>query len=376
MSGHKLKNFSRRVVDRAKRSLRIPRAKMDGPHAFVEKMLADREYYAGGKVPLPSSAIIETTTRCNLRCVMCARLEDSSPGEDLPYEAFERCMDSLIPHLERIDLNGHGETFLNKNFLEILEQAKRNGSYIAITTNATLIDEATAESLVKLGMDEMVISIDAVTPGLFEKIRKGARFDKVLENIDHINAFKSQYRRDTPHIDVQMVAMKMNIHELPALIEFAKERVKARSVSVIPLKEYPAVEGESLERYPDLAREYISEARKTAAKMGIELAVSPVLEALLVEETVAGGAKPEASAAPHEMKTYMNCDDPWKFAFVDCTGHVRPCCGTDRVMGDLGKDTFSQIWYGDEYIKFRTKLLSGEPPPECQRCVHRTKFHL
>jgi len=380
MSKYSLQKISRKVGDIAREYLRAPlfkrRGKADGLGAAVEQMLADKEFYTRGKVPLPSSAIIETTTRCNLKCIMCARVDGAHPGDDLPYEAFERCMDSLIPHLSRIDLNGHGETFLNKNFMRIFEQAKKNGAHAAITTNATLIDEDTADSLVRLGMDEMVISIDAVSPELFEAIRKGARLRKILENIDRINLYKEKYQSDKPDIDVQMVAMKMNIHELPALVRLAKERVRARSVSVIPLKEYPPVEGQSLHRFPELAREYIPEARRIAEEIGITLTVSPVLEALLVDEQVVEEQAPEVTPEPHATKTYMNCDDAWKFAFVDCAGRVRPCCGTDRVMGDLGKDTFPHIWYGDEYVRFRTQLLSGEPPPECQRCIHRTKFHL
>lgn len=339
-------------------------------------MIADKEFYTSGKIAFPSSAIIETTTRCNLRCVMCARMGDTHSGQNMPYEVFERCMESLIPHLSRVDLNGHGETFLNKDFMRIFEQAKRNGAYVAITTNGTLIDESMADSLVRVGMDEMVISLDAASPELFEKIRQGARFDKILENIDNINRFKKKYGRDTPRLDIQMVAMKMNIHELPALVRLAGSRIRARSVSVIPLKEYPAVDGESITRFPELAREIIPEARRLAKEAGIELSISPVLEPLLAGEDVAADSEePAPSPAPSDRETYMNCDDPWKFAFVSCAGRIQPCCGTDRVMGDLTEVSFPQIWHGEEYVKFRTELLSGHPPPECRKCIHRTKFY-
>ena len=100
------------------------------------------------------------------------------------------------------------------------------------------------------------------------------------------------------------------------------------------------------------------------------------MEALLVEEEVSDDGKHETLPEPRRMHTYMNCDDPWKFAFVDCAGHVRPCCGTERVMGDLADKTFPDIWYGDEYVKFRKALLSGQPPDECLSCIHRTKFYL
>jgi MoaA/NifB/PqqE/SkfB family radical SAM enzyme len=378
MPGSSLKKILRRLVEYAKRRLRSPflKGKVGDTHATVESMIAERELYTSERISFPSSAVIETTTRCNLKCIMCARLDDPRPGEDLPYMAFERCMESLVPHLSRIDLNGHGETFINKQFMQIFEQAKKTNSYVAITTNATLIDEATADSLVRLGMDEMVISIDAASPELFEKIRKGARFQKVLENIDKINLFKAKYRRNTPHLDVQMVAMKMNIHELPALVKLAKERLKARSISVIPLKEYASVEGESLERCPELARKFIPEARRLASEIGIEFSLSPVLETILADEDLAGNVeKRSTEPTARERKTYMNCDDPWKFTFVDCAGLVRPCCGTDRTMGDLTQKTFPQIWYGNEYVEFRKELLSGRPPGDCLKCIHRTKFH-
>lgn len=121
---------------------------------------------------------------------MCARLDDPRPVGDLSPMAYEKCMKTLIPNVKSIELTGHGEPFFNEKFMDMFKHAKQSGSFVATTANATLINRTIAEQLVSWGMDRIIISIDAATKDLYEKIRRGARFETVLENIDDINFFK------------------------------------------------------------------------------------------------------------------------------------------------------------------------------------------
>jgi MoaA/NifB/PqqE/SkfB family radical SAM enzyme len=335
----------------------------DGSGIPTIKMLADKDYYLSKRIPMPNSAVIETTTRCNLRCIMCARLDDPRPHGDLPYQVFENCMETLIPNLSRIELQGHGETFLHKRFMDMFERTKKNSSaYVSITTNATLIDESVAERLVQGGMDEILISMDAASSDLYEKIRAGANLEKVLKNIDGINHFRRQYGSEAPRLHIQMVAMKMNIHELPALVKLAADRIGARLVSVIPLAEYSSVKGQSLIRYPEIAKEIVPEAKRLATDKGIELYLAPVIEVLVNGEDDSQDSKePGDKYEAPSRQMYLNCDDLWRFAFITYKGKVRPCCVSERIMGDLAE--------------FRQEFLSGRPPEECRTCVSRTKFY-
>jgi hypothetical protein len=50
--------------------------------------------------------------------------------------------------------------------------------------------------------------------------------------------------------------------------------------------------------------------------------------------------------------------------------------GDDRVtLGDLGAQSFTEIWYGDPYREFRRRLSGPEPPDVCRGCsLYRRTF--
>lgn len=374
------RNLPRKMLEYAAIHSRLPLRKRMGDEyeerIDIEELVANREFYTGDRILFPYHALIETSTKCNIECIMCARLDDPQPVGDLPYEIFRRCSETLLPHLKRVALTGHGEAFLNKKFPEMLMETRKHNLCMAITTNATLIDESMADLLVRVGLDVMAVSIDAASPALFEKIRKRASFEKVLEGIDYINYYKKKYRREVPELDVLTVGMKMNIHEFPDVVRMAADRLKARSVTLNPLAEYSSVAGNSLSHHPELARKFVPEAIEVAKEKGIRLTVSPVIESLLQS----GPAEPSVDdpTPPQDdihREVYLMCDDPWKFTFVTRTGKVCPCCASARVMGDITSQDFRDIWYGEEYTKFRTKFLSGEPYPECLNCTIRTKYY-
>ena len=130
----------------------------------------------------PKSGIIETTTRCNLKCLECARNVEKGPYLDMKFETFER-LDELLKKLERVFLFGHGETFLHRDFEKMFKKVKSYGSWVSITTNGTLLDKKRIKFLVDNGLNEIIFSIDAASKALFEKIRRGAHFDEVIYNI-------------------------------------------------------------------------------------------------------------------------------------------------------------------------------------------------
>ena len=89
------------------------------------------------QVPLPKHLLIETTTRCNLRCKQCAHVINKYELADMEVETFYR-LTPLFPNAEQVALYGHGETFLHKHFFEMLEVLKKHNIFVYVTTNGTL----------------------------------------------------------------------------------------------------------------------------------------------------------------------------------------------------------------------------------------------
>ena len=366
--------------------------------------------------PFPKHLLIETTTRCNLRCKQCAHVVGKYTFDDMKMETFER-LRPLFPHLAQVALYGHGETFLYKHFFEMLEELKRHQLLVYVTTNGTLLSDAVCERLVELGLDKLAISMDAATPELFNEIRRGADFEKVAQNIRRLNAAKKRAGRDDrPTLSLMYCAMKSNIQELPKLVRLADEWNMTHGVSVMNIVEY-GVSGEALADHPEIAAPYLNEANRLAAKLAVPLGgLENGFEGLQLEPvrlTLADklyrnyrefqrsfdrvsllrvkmararqklfGAKPAPShaerpdAMPTPTQTMGNirvkkCRDPWEFLFIDVHGNVRVCCTSHRIMGNVNDTDIAAIWNSPAYQEFRDKMVSADIPPECTTCLRR-----
>lgn len=337
----------------------------------------------------PSYLILELTTRCNLRCVMCAINQDpriQKGGEwygDLSLDAFDN-LARVISRIKRIDLNGHGESLLSPYFLPILEKVKQHGAYVGITTNALLMGERISEAIVRQHMDEIIVSIHAATAESYAKISRGGKLDDLIANLKALNSFKEQYKTRLPAVRFNFVGMKGNIDELQGLIRLAAG-LKVETITVLPLAEYDSVKGEALGT-SDLAA-HIPGALKMAEECGVKLFVPKVyLDQIgIVEDPV----PPKKIKVKQRIKSFVtdllpkpkpreddpqqvrDCLDPWDFFFVMQSGRVRPCCIIEENMGDLSKQEFETIWSGEKYQKLRNDILNNIPPPQCKTCINR-----
>jgi radical SAM protein with 4Fe4S-binding SPASM domain len=73
------------------------------------------------------------------------------------------------------------------------------------------------------------------------------------------------------------------------------------------------------------------------------------------------------------------CTSPWDHIFVNKDGQVLPCCNSavweesstdgQNVMGDLSSQSFSEVWRGEKFRRFRRDLLEGPIPSICRTCT-------
>lgn len=67
--------------------------------------------------------------------------------------------------------------------------------------------------------------------------------------------------------------------------------------------------------------------------------------------------------------TFPYCFAPWKVAYVQADGNVRPCCIYRPVMGNTNEKALEQIWNDEPYQKLRRAMFGKEALPEaCSAC--------
>jgi radical SAM protein with 4Fe4S-binding SPASM domain len=130
---------------------------------------------------------IETTRLCNARCPFCAIDEWDKSTPMMSDALWERIAAELIEWKDWIrfaDLQRAGEPLLDKKLYRRVKQLKDGGlRHIAISTNASGLNERNARLLLESGIDEVMMSIDSVVKETYEQLRVGLKYEQVLANI-------------------------------------------------------------------------------------------------------------------------------------------------------------------------------------------------
>lgn len=90
----------------------------------------------------PSEAVLYVTSKCNGACPFCLRNQAGyAPIPDMTPEIVEEVL-SLFPRIRSACVAGFGEPLKHKNIDEIFRTLARNGVYVGLITNGTLLDDA------------------------------------------------------------------------------------------------------------------------------------------------------------------------------------------------------------------------------------------
>lgn len=171
----------------------------------------------------------EISNTCNLACNMCSGYYSSTirkkreklPAMHHPYDnVFVKQVSLFLPMLTDLKFLG-GEPFLIDIYFKIWEQiiAVNPKAKVHITTNGTVLNSKVKAVLSKLNVG-IVISMDAASQELFEAIRIGAKWDKVIENFRY---FKELTKEKNTYLSIAACAMNNNWKEIPKLVAFANK---------------------------------------------------------------------------------------------------------------------------------------------------------
>ena len=182
--------------------------------------------YPPNEKGLPRVMEFELANTCNLQCVMCSGRFSSAirvkreglPLRESPYdEEFVRQLEEFIPHLDQAKFYG-GEPFLINIYYDIwrrITQIKPSVK-ILVHTNATILNNRVKDLLDK-GSFDINISIDSLKKRNFERIRVGAKFRQVMDNLRY---FYESSRKKGTFFGICPTPTRMSWHEVPELVRF------------------------------------------------------------------------------------------------------------------------------------------------------------
>lgn len=328
----------------------------------------------------PRGLGIALTNRCNIRCIMCNVWKDPW---DIPEKTI-REITELLPYLERIFWQG-GEVFLSPYFEELLDRISAFPNIRQdINTNGLLMDENWARKLVKVNAN-VIFSIDGITKETYEYIRKGAKFEDLLRNIElfneHVESSKGETKDNGGRCStiINLVLMKSNYQELGGFIDFAKkykfERLQVTPVDIDNDENIFLYKNKEALAFIERVMPGILEKAKSYG-----ISVSNWLPAIedhpsCCDEVVSSQKEQriDSSKANHittETNNRLSCFWPWQFLFIDWGGRVRPQCFCIKPVGNILKNTIEEIWNTEIMKMYRQKLFNNDCQDWCdKRCV-------
>ncbi|HJV36474.1 radical SAM/SPASM family putative metalloenzyme maturase [Geomonas sp.] len=176
----------------------------------------------------PSKLFVETTTRCNLGCLMCVKQScDHGIAEgDMSASTFA-ALEPAFPNLSALILNGIGEPLINPLLDDFVGRARRlmpADGWIGFQSNGLLLTELRAVSLLHAGLDRLCLSIDSISPETFRKLREGGEVEDVQHAFTALAAAKRTTGRTDFKIGVEFVVTRANLRELPDALAWAVRR--------------------------------------------------------------------------------------------------------------------------------------------------------
>lgn len=176
--------------------------------------------------PHPTKLFVESTSRCNLSCVMCMKQSGSGIADgDLNPRIFE-ALEPTLPYVEALVLNGIGEPLLNTRLEQLICRAKKimpSHGWIGFQTNGLLMTNLRALTLADAGVDRICVSMDGASPDTFRSIR-GSQLNDLEWTLSSLTSAKVACGRHDLQVGVEFVIMRDNLRELPAAVRWAAQR--------------------------------------------------------------------------------------------------------------------------------------------------------
>lgn len=342
---------------------------------------------------VPRLLTIETTSLCNLRCVMCGH---GTHPRDPSYEHFPESLthrlSGVIRLASHVQLHGLGEPLMNPAFWKMLDLTHEN-QHVQINSNGQLLNKGNVDRILTTWLGEISFSLDAATPETYRKIR-GADLNRVVENIRYLIAQRRRLGRARPHVSMNMTLMRENIEETVRFVELAHElgagQVQLWHMNRLEDGQSWRVEREGwvfdyreqmLASHPALSNRMIRAARDRALELGIELYLDwakPVFYDDDAPPPDQGPAAPPPGAergagASLSLKpgspSPKDCSSPWNWMLIRTNGDVHACCFGTGKLGTIRDFDPLEIWNGETTVALRRRLLADEIHPVCSHGV-------
>jgi len=293
------------------------------------------------------------TNRCNLNCLHCRGMAK----DELSSETILR-VTSEIPSLKpRWVIIEGGEPFLRQELFKILKTFYEHNIKMYLISNGMLLDEDLVRRLAELNVN-LMISIDGADKENYEKIRKGASFEKLKKSVAIANEYGI--------LDsCPMTIGKHNYHQIGKLFKFA-EGIGYKKITFLGLK--PCKEYETYVLNGEEYKKFFFSVIKNQKDYQMDVYVDePFFMPFLEEHDIDYSPNPENGIIVPDVSRCIFGE----YMFIETNGDVKPCTFAPVTIGNVNERGLNEIWKNmqdSELIKSVKDFSTRKNP--CKECKY------
>jgi radical SAM protein with 4Fe4S-binding SPASM domain len=287
----------------------------------------------GKCLDFPLVVQLQTQSRCNGGCLICPyrivskTLEHGRMSQDLFIKIADELADESLTSIVLFEL--HNEPLMDKRTFQWVNHIKstRPHTFCEVVTNGELLDRFTPEEIVQSGLDQLCISLNAYSKGIYDQITDNRlNFERVMKNISTMLTNEHIKRR----LELDFIMTELNKHELHRAAQYwEKRQVRTR------VKGFYNRAG-ILDNFEDL---------RLQSRYYGEFPFS---------------VKNRLATA---LRRAIGCELPFSQMTVLFNGDVIICCqdwNRTTVVGNIWSNSIKEIWNSERMNKIRREITRGE----------------
>ncbi len=297
----------------------------------------DDLYARAHRTATPTTALLELTKRCNLRCCHCYVAGDRA---ELPTDRWVGLIGELADEgCLKAGLTG-GEVALRDDFLVVAEAVKRQRMALTVMTNGTGFDDIDIDELASLKPTLVSISLYAARADVHDRVTGTVgSFERSIATLRRLRERGVKCR-------VASVLMDENLLEYRGLIALATSM------------------GCSYTFDPTIGPRADGDTAPLAHRVSGDLLARFYLDDMITEATKEG--RLALHSGPLPAGSAGSCSAGFTGLFVEATGTVWPCVGLGPSFGAIDERAFADVWRSDVASGYRRTMNRSRE--ECREC--------
>lgn len=281
---------------------------------------------------LPHQFFVEPTNKCNCRCEFCIQTKMKRKKGLMDFELMKKIIDEVAFFNPYFDFCRQGEPLLHPQLVDMLEYATKAGlTKTRLITNGTLLSPDIARRIIGSGLNKINISFNGYDKASYEKMQKGAKFEKVLANIFELLRLKHDMGSEKPSVEISLVKYEELADKCDEFVAFF-QRLPVDRIRVSNMIDF-------FGKNPD---EQLKENVK------------------------------------RPWEEWPSCKVPFRFMNINWSGDVTPCIidyDDKYTVGNVNKGNVLDVWNNEKYrflrkchIQKRFDLIVSQNGDFCNYC--------